>query len=704
MTHLARRLAWMVVLALAAIMVPQSANATVRALFVGVDDYEWSEVNQFANLTGAVGDVRRIKQALMARYNWSLDTPADGCRSQNDISITLTDKCAARDSIVAALKGLIARSHVGDTVLFYFAGHGSQLNNTDRTQKSGSNDTILPYDARDPTPGKPPNEIVDVELNAWIENARNQGVNVVTIFDSCHSKTATRDARTSMRWVERRVHEAMVVAKSVGRGSPMPRNMVEGTRAPDTIIPSRLGHRGYRVHFAAALDHELAAEVALVPGSTPVDTSSSDPVSKIGGRPGDDSAGKGKSAGTFTTALVAAIQDRKDDTFADLIANVQLSINDQTQHPQAEAQPSAALDGTFEGRTPAAPVFRAKRDGAAITLAAGKIAVVTERSTYALFADRQRALDSTAAPLATAKVTRVDFETSSLAPDVPAASLPDALFARELVHDYGVNQVRVAISLLDKDAALEGKLAAAIAPLKFAVLASDSTLHLQNDLSPDANRIFVVEHGQTLADLGIVDDHFAGRLATTLKAMARVQDILDLRAASAEPDLLLCIDDRLYTIEPLNCPVPTEAVNANGRPSLRSKQHVIPASNELRLTVKNNAGVPRYVYVLMIENRQDVTLLTPEDAPLREHHTQLVVFTVSNPGTKQFLVLASEKPIAAGLLEQDGARDAAGCSGPLGRLEQLLCTAGSGSARDPAIPHVASWAAIVKSLEIGAGK
>lgn len=720
MTRPLWHLAWLAMLALGFAAAPRPANATVRALFVGVDTYRWStwkNVPQFDNLKGAVGDVRRIKIALEARYNWPLDKEIAGqCPSKNDVSTTLINECAGRDAIVAALRDLIARSSPGDTVLFYFAGHGSQVHNIDRTQKSGRNDTILPYDARDLTAGKPPNEILDVELNAWIENARNQGMNVVTIFDSCHSRTGTRAGRTGVLRIGRRVPEGVVVT----------------TRPIDRIIPPRPGSsRGYRVHLAAALDQEQAAEVALQSSTPPAAPAVSDAVTAIGPRPGDTGKSDDERAGTFTSALVAAIERRQDTTFADLIADVQQNVRDETQHPQAEAQPSVALEATFEGRTPTAPVFTAKRDGSVITLGAGRIAVVTKDSTYGLFDDRKIALDNAATPLATAKVSAVDFDTATLALDATTTTLPDKpLFARELVHAYGVNRVPVTIALLDKNTALEAQLRAAVAPLQFASLASDSRLLIQNDVPPNASHLYMVERGQQLADLGNADPPlFASRLATVLKAMARVEDILALRDGSPEPALSLCVDDRPYnaithvecpsqtgsasantgftktrcTVKrpgqhhpTLKCPSRTKSANARGSWTMRVIKHVIPATSEVKLAVTNKADVARYVYVLMIENRQEVTLLTPEDAPLRDHRTQVVVFTVSNPGTKQFLVLASEKPIPAGLLEQDGARDAASCSG---QLERLLCTAGSGGVRDPTIAHTEPWAAIISTVE-----
>ena len=133
-----------------------AAAPAIRAVFVGIDKYRYSETNVpgagFKDLRGAVGDAGRIKAALRTAYRLDLDTPAAGqCKSANAVSTTLTDDCADREAIMAALDRQIAASTPGDTLLFYYAGHGSQfIDDQAFDQASGYNDTILPTDAREP--------------------------------------------------------------------------------------------------------------------------------------------------------------------------------------------------------------------------------------------------------------------------------------------------------------------------------------------------------------------------------------------------------------------------------------------------------------------------------------------------------------------------------------------------------------------------
>ena len=78
--------------------------------------------------------------------------------------------------------------------MFYFSGHGGRIPDTANQQLSGFSSTIVPYDARDPAlAANKAGDIFDNELRLLIDAASARGVNVLTIFDSCHSGTATRD-------------------------------------------------------------------------------------------------------------------------------------------------------------------------------------------------------------------------------------------------------------------------------------------------------------------------------------------------------------------------------------------------------------------------------------------------------------------------------------------------------------------------------
>ncbi|MFN9633750.1 MAG: caspase family protein, partial [Erythrobacteraceae bacterium] len=176
---------------------PIALVRNVHALFVGIDAYQFSRSKlpgaQFKDLQGAVGDAQRFKQALAALYGVDVDKASgEACESANDHTVTLINDCATRSRILTALDNKIAALKPGDTLLFYFAGHGAQYRDDEKfDQDSGYNGTILPYDARNPDGS--PGDIFDVELKAIKERAVAKGLYFVTIFDSCNSGTATRN-------------------------------------------------------------------------------------------------------------------------------------------------------------------------------------------------------------------------------------------------------------------------------------------------------------------------------------------------------------------------------------------------------------------------------------------------------------------------------------------------------------------------------
>ncbi|MGH8337444.1 MAG: caspase family protein, partial [Gammaproteobacteria bacterium] len=311
-------------LALLLLSMPVSAQAqSIRALFVGIDTYRFSanpdRKAAFKDLKGAVGDSLRFKEAMRSLYKIEVDgltadtASPEKCSDENAGSITLVNVCADRNAILAALDRLIARSKPNDTLLFFFAGHGSQYaDDSDFAQASGYNGTILPTDARDPA-GLAKGDILDIELKAIKDRATAAGVHFVTVFDSCNSGTATRDG-----------------ASGQSRSVPILRGKVNRAAASNVGGPGG----GYWTHLAAAQDGEQAQEVGAV----------------------------GKREGVFTTALIETMFALPGGTFGDLIRETRLRValgGHSSQTPVAEGTLTASL-GTSARR---AVFFPARRDG-----------------------------------------------------------------------------------------------------------------------------------------------------------------------------------------------------------------------------------------------------------------------------------------------------------------------------------------------------
>lgn len=342
----------------------------VRALFVGIDTYQYPG-DEFDNLSGPVGDVAMIKAALVKAKKLDLDPVglepnAAGCRGQNPTSITLVESYASYADVTAALATQIAASQPGDILLFFFAGHGSTYMDASHEQSTGSNDTILPYDAH--KLGEM-TEILDRELRRTIDGAVARGVSVVTIFDSCHSGTGTREFAGAR---SREAKPGPYVPLSPARLAAL------ATPRPDVTAPPEL--RPYRIHLAAAADTELANEYQYQDGWH----------------------------GAFSRALAQAILARPDASYGDLIAAVRATLDPPAiaiQHPQAEG----ALAATFLGPDPGPMrLYAATRDKKDIIPAGGMLSGVSEGSTFTLHRDITAAAANQT--LATATVTAVSVD------------------------------------------------------------------------------------------------------------------------------------------------------------------------------------------------------------------------------------------------------------------------------------------------------
>lgn len=156
-----------------------ASAAELRGLVIGIDKYPvLGEKNQ---LFGAVNDAKDIAQALEAA-------------GSSDVKL-LTDGEATKSAIEREWNALIARGQPGDTLVFSYAGHGSQEPEPPgRGQEAdGKNENFL-LSGFGPKAPNNAERIVDDEMFQWLKSADDKGLRVVFIADSCHSGTMYRSA------------------------------------------------------------------------------------------------------------------------------------------------------------------------------------------------------------------------------------------------------------------------------------------------------------------------------------------------------------------------------------------------------------------------------------------------------------------------------------------------------------------------------
>ena len=188
-----RRLIAALALAILATTLCAAPRSSRRALLVGINDYAAlapaageprAPGRDWANLDGAVNDVRLMRDILMARYGFA---PAD--------IVTLTDEQATRAAILGSIHTVLGRkAKKGDVLLFYYSGHGSQVRNSLSTEADKLDESIVPADSR-----RGALDIRDKELSVAFNRLLDRGARLTVVLDACHSGSGARGLTGRMR-------------------------------------------------------------------------------------------------------------------------------------------------------------------------------------------------------------------------------------------------------------------------------------------------------------------------------------------------------------------------------------------------------------------------------------------------------------------------------------------------------------------------
>lgn len=120
-------------------------------------------------LRGCVNDVYIIRDLLVSQYKYKLE----------DIKV-LTDQHATRENILREFTSLVQQAKSGDSICFTFSGHGYYFKDRNNEEADGQDELIVSVDHY---------AIVDDEFKLILDTHLKPGVNMFTLFDSCHSGT-----------------------------------------------------------------------------------------------------------------------------------------------------------------------------------------------------------------------------------------------------------------------------------------------------------------------------------------------------------------------------------------------------------------------------------------------------------------------------------------------------------------------------------
>jgi hypothetical protein len=185
------RLIVRVLAALVASGLSTAALAENRALVVGINKYPHITENGRAgmlDLQGAVRDAEGYARFLTEHFGFRPEQVR-----------LLIDEEATREAIVRGFEDwLIAGSQPGDRVVFFFAGHGAQVDDLDGDEAlidpdDKYDEALAPADAAGELTKGPvqlTNLLIDDEINEMLQ--RLEGREVKVVVDACHAGTITR--------------------------------------------------------------------------------------------------------------------------------------------------------------------------------------------------------------------------------------------------------------------------------------------------------------------------------------------------------------------------------------------------------------------------------------------------------------------------------------------------------------------------------
>lgn len=685
------------------------------ALLVGVKNYKPQPSGlKVPDLRGTHNDVALMRQFL-GELGFSEEKVADsssapcGAVSQKSNIQVLCSEQATKDGILTAFeRHLIGRSmsywngaepipSKGPLVVFYFSGHGSQLDDRrpiegekaeslDIDETDGRDETVVPYDSD--TNGS--RDIRDDSFKKLLSELRRYTTNVVFIADSCHSGTVSRGPG----------------AKNIARAllGARPNHALRGK---DTDMPSDSS----TITISGALSTQLSYEDHVV-----------DPVTKA------DSID-----GLLTYYLVQNARQYPMASYRELIQLVQngISSTGRSQTPQVEgdidriafgSEASSRLRSiglTCKGTKCSSP----SDGGLKVELAAGEVVGAKSGVPIAIYSPEARELTG-ARFLVASGVIESSTAFSSIGRvslvDKGLADLPPLAKVVLIAPGFSDRKRRVALAMGGTGPAPMKKLASQLAKnpfyeitevtdpghdiqtgtLNVELVINRGTFRAFREVRPDTavrgipdedDGYFITDaKGVPIYDLWIPNiDTASAAIQTILEKHAKIENLRALQNRASTLNSLIKIDQIRYKsiswLQDGKC-MPVEFSSdesssfAKGTPRLRK-------SEAFDVRVTNSSSKPLYLYLVSINAAGAIAVIFPDPVganeiikPGSEYLTSggdcasLLGFpdeegAPAPTGFETVKVIVSERPIAAELLQQSAiVKQTRGPSNPLEKL------------------------------------
>jgi len=270
---------------------PDTSNRAPRkkALIVGINKYRIPG----NDLNGCVNDAEIMYNLLTTQFKFD----------PTNVRV-LVDERATKRGILERLEWLLTGYKLGDELVFYYSGHGSQVRDRDGDELEDQLDEILcPYDLNWD------DLLTDDYLGALFKQIP-KGVYLSMVCDSCHSGTMT---------------------KSVFRYPSNSKNILPPfdirARSLNRILPkNKMGKKGAGVQrhllFSGCKDNQTSSDAYI----------------------------DGKYQGAFTWALTKTVSENPNIEWSQARVNILELLADYTQEPQLSGDANAIFRLVFGGK------------------------------------------------------------------------------------------------------------------------------------------------------------------------------------------------------------------------------------------------------------------------------------------------------------------------------------------------------------------
>ncbi len=235
------------------------AAAAQRALLVGVSEL----VNQAQSLwlQAPRNDVILMRDTLLAQGFKASDiiTLADGVPGA-----AMPDATRIHEALARMLKD----SQSGDTVVLYFSGHGTRLNDSAKTYQEPDDlaEIFLARDARTTTAGKEATldgQIKDTDFGRWIKAFLAKNVFVWSLFDTCSAASMTRgvSANSTLLNEDIRFRGLTLTDLVLNKASKIKLSILG--KSFDIAAPKDTTNKAQYIAFFASESHQVSPELRL---------------------------------------------------------------------------------------------------------------------------------------------------------------------------------------------------------------------------------------------------------------------------------------------------------------------------------------------------------------------------------------------------------------------------------------------------------